>query len=289
MALHTDHTDEAFRSNSGDFWLEKGGTHEIRVSQLKAMYNAFLAAGGSNARSWAFASRVASSGVNYIGGFYDFAASANDFNPSTTHGVANTSYAAHFMLVQAVGAGGGDTTIRVTGTSINDLAVRTTGDTEDIVVDDAGAAGAYYETVKKWLGQVTIAKISGPDLLCNYGFCKYWDNANTDFNVNACEAVWLGGGNDNSPNILLRHHTDAGWTYNAGAAPTPPTAIADMNTDHVTEIQVRNDEEGAWKRTNLDVDVNGSASEGIIVEIFTNNNQTFSDGTFILRFGLQDP
>jgi hypothetical protein len=290
MSIHTDHTDEALRSNSGDVELEKDGANAIKASQMRQTYDAFVAAGGSNARSWAFKSRVNASGTNYIGGFYIFGASANDFNPSIPLGTANLSYAAHVLLVQAAGGGGGtDTTIRVTGTSITDLGVRTLSDTEDIIVDDAGAAGTYYETAKKFIGQVTIAKISGPDLLCNYGWCKYWDNANSDFNVTGVEATWLGGANDSTPNISLLHHKAEGWTYNAGGPPTPPAAIASMNGDHVTEIQVATNVEGAWKRVNLDTDVDGSGSEGTIIQIDTSVNRAFDIGTVVLRFGLQTP
>jgi hypothetical protein len=108
----------------GDVELEKDGANAIKASQMRQTYDAFVAAGGSNARSWAFKSRVNASGTNYIGGFYIFGASANDFNPSIPLGTANLSYAAHVLLVQAAGGGGGtDTTIRVTGTSITDLGV----------------------------------------------------------------------------------------------------------------------------------------------------------------------
>jgi len=234
--------------------------------------------------SWSFKSPSGASGTFYYGGYYIFGATDNDFNPSTTLGTANASYAAHAFLVQAAGASGGvDTVIRVTGTSITDAGVRTAADTEDLTVDDAGAAGTYYETSKKWIGQVTIAKQSGPDLLCNYGFCKYWDNHNTDFRLVGVEIVWLGGANDATPDFGIRHHKATGWTYNNGATPTPPAYVVDMNTDHNTEIQTVSGEDGAWKRDNLTESVNGASSEGIIFEVVTSANKAFDLGNILLK------
>ena len=241
---------------------------------------------GANAstRAFTFSSPSGGSGITYAGGHYRFGATDNDFNPSITFGTANIAYGDHLFIVCAAGGGGGtDTVIRITGTSITDEGVRTVSDTEDLTADDAGVAGAYYETPKKWLGQVTIAKQSGPDLLCNYGGTKYWDDNNENFKVEGIEATWLGGANDATPNLKLIHHKATGWTYNAGSTPTPPTAIATMNIDYVTEIQVSNGEEGAWKRTNLSTNVNGSDGEGTIIEIVTTANKTFEIGNILLR------
>ncbi|KKL65014.1 hypothetical protein LCGC14_2159230, partial [marine sediment metagenome] len=241
-------------------------------------------------KTWAFMSRDASSGTNYIGGFYKFGATDNDFNPSITFGTANVSYAAHFFLVQAAGASGGvDTVIRVTGTTINDQGTRATAVDIDITVDDAGSAGTYYETPEKWLGQVTIAKQSGPDLLCNYGFAKYWDNNNTDFRVTGVEATWLGAKNDAAPDIQLHHHKATGWTYNAASEPSPPAHIASMATDHNTEIAIATAQEGAWKRDNLSTDIMGSTNEGTLIELTTTTNRTYAIGNFLVRIVPQPP
>lgn len=238
----------------------------------------------ASTRAFTFSSPSGGSGITYSGGHYRFGATDNDFNPLITFGTANGAYGDHIFLVAAAGAGGGtDTVIRITGTSMLDDTTRTPGDTEDLTVDDAGAAGVYYETVKKWVGQVTIAKISGPDILCNYGGAKYWDDNNTDFIVIGVDVTWLGGANDGAANLILRHHKATGWTYNAGSVPTPPAAIADMNTDYVTEIDILNGEEGAWKQTNLAVNVNGASAEGLIIEVVTSANKAFEIGNFLVR------
>lgn len=234
--------------------------------------------------AWAFTSPSGSSGTFYWGGHYDLAGTDNDFNPAVNFGTANKAEGAHFFLVQAAGgAGGTDTVIRVTGTSMTDNGVRQAGDTEDIIVDDAGAANTYYETSKKWIGQISVEKQSGPDLLCNYGFVKYWDNNNTDFRLLGFEATWLSGATDAGVNISIIHHKATGWTYNNGAAATPPAAVYDMQTDYNTEYSTINGENGSWKRDNLDVVVNGGDGEGIILEVLTTANKTFELGNMTLR------
>ena len=248
-----------------------------------AAWGEFLSGDISSEKSWAFDSPAGATGTFYYGGYYFFGPVANDFNPAISPSTALASYAAHGLLVQAAGGGGGDTTVRFSGTSIDDLGTRTPGDTQDLVVSGAGAAGTYYETSKKWLGQVTITKIAGPDLLCNYGLCKYWDNNNNDFSLAGLEVTWLGGANDNNPDIRLRHHKAAGWTYNAGSPPTPPAAVASMVGDHVTGIRVVNGQNGAWKRSNLSTPVAGGTSEGTIWEIVTTANKAFEQGNIIMR------
>jgi hypothetical protein len=230
-------------------------------------------------KSWAFGSPSGTSGTFYTGGYYIFGGSSNDFDPSINFGTANSSYAAHVMFV--VGAVTVDElTLRVTGTSITDAGVRSAADTEDVVIPDATAADAYFETAKKWLGQVSIEVVSGTPKICNYGFCKYWDNNNTDMTLLGVEATWLAGATDATPNLSIIHHKATGWTYGVGGTPTPPYVVR-MNTDHVTEIQTINGEHGAWKRDNLSTVIDGNDSEGIVIEVFTSANKTFDVDTNI--------
>ncbi len=233
-------------------------------------------------KTWGFDSPSGSSGTFYFGGFYKFASSDNDFSPSTTFGTADSAYAAHFFVVM-----GDETvdvlTINVTGTSIWDNGTRTTNDNESILIPSSTAVNSYFETEKKWLGQVTINAVSGTPKTANYGFAKYWDNNNNNFRVLGLEATWLGGANDVSPDIKLLHHMATGWTFNSGSAPSPPAAVASMASDYSTEDNVKNNEEGAWKRDNLNEAIEGSGSEGMIIEIVTTANKAFEQGNFLLR------
>jgi len=236
---------------------------------------------GTTEKSWAFTSPSGSSGTFYVGGYYIFAGSDNDFSPSANFGTANLAYAAHLFVV--LGAATVDElTIRVTGTSITGNSSRIGGDTEDIVIPSGTNPNAYFETSKKWLGQVAIETISGTAKTCNYGFDKYWDNINTNFRVVGFEATFTGGANDATPDFIIRHHSENGWTFNGGAAPTPPAGIASMSADVAPERQIGNGVMGAWKRTNLDTFISGATNEGTIIEIITTSNKTIQFVNFIL-------
>lgn len=264
--------------NIGHIWYD-GSTLRGKASAPTGATDGVDILSTKSEKSWAFDSPSGAGATFYVGGFYDFAASDNDFNPVVNFGTANSSYAAHVFVVAASGAT--DTVITVTGTSITDAGTRTTSDTETLSLV-SGSANVYYETSKKFIGQVTLEKTAGTDRLCNYGWCKYWDNSNTDFTVTGLEVTWLAGGSDATADILLRHHTTTGWTYNAGSTPTPPTALSSLQGTHVTEHQLVNGEEGAWKRTGLSQAVLGSASEGTIWEVITSGARSFETGNIIM-------
>lgn len=231
--------------------------------------------------TWPFTSPAGVSGTFYFGGFYRWHGSA--FTPAggTNIGTANASYAAHVSVI--LGATSTDMVVRVTGTSIDDLGNRSTSDTEDLDTS-GGVSGSYYETDKKFLGQVSVTLQSGSGVTINCGFSKYWDNNNEMFKVHGVECLWLGGANDSAPNIEILHHKATGWTYGAGGTPTVPTALAAMATDHSTEDQVVNNQEGAWKRTNLNQIIAGQGNEGILFRVTTTANSTFDIGSIQLTF-----
>ena len=233
---------------------------------------------GKTEKSWSFTSPAGSSGIFYFGGFYQFHGSA--FTPAggTNVGTANSSYAAHALVV--LGASSANMVVRVTGTSISDLGVRAAADTEDIDTS-AGVSGSYFETSKKWIGQISYSLQSGSGVTINAGFAKYWDNNNLDFNIIGLEATWHGGANDGGANIELIYHNSAGWTYGAGGTPGR-TALVGMNADHVTEINIVNNERGAWKRTNLAQAVNADNADGVLWRVTTSANKAFELGNLLL-------
>ncbi len=233
-------------------------------------------------KSWTFTSPAGSSGVFYYGGFYEFAGSSNDFSSSINFGTINNAYGAHFFVVPC-SIPLNEITIFVNGTSIFDNGTRFTNDFEAITVPSGAAITTYYETTRKWLGQVSVEIASGTAKVMNYGYAKYWDNNNNNFTVIGLEAVWLGGANDAGADIELLYHKNSGWTCGNATAPSPPTAIARMTTDYVTEDNVKNNLNGAYKRDNLDIGVSGRNGEGIIIKITTTANKAFELGTFLLR------
>lgn len=240
-------------------------------------------------KSYNFNSPSGSSGIFYIAGFYDWpAADANldEGSLTVTHGAANISYAAHAGLVAAAAGAtdAGTVSIVVSGTSIDDDGTRSAADSETIVADiTAMSTNAYYETVKKWLGTITYTLTGAGGAATfnadfNYGFAKYEDFANQDFSVSSLECVGRAGANDTGFNIRLFHHNTADWTYSAAAFVPGPTAgdaseLANMNTTHSTEKNLNSGDPFAYKRVDLNTDVDGDNGEGVVVEITTGANR----------------
>jgi len=218
----------------------------------------------------------------YAAGYYDAPAADADLtqaNLTQTLGTANKSEAAHAFIV-ASGAGstdGSDLVITVTGISITDAGVRNASDSEVIVADaTAMSTDEYFETTKKWLGQVTytLSSTAGSTYAAtfNYGFCKYDDFGNRDFKVTDFEAVGLAGANDTDVDIILFHHSSTGWTYSAAAFVPGGTKICQLSTDHSDDDKLVVSEHFAYKRAALSTSVNGSDAEGVIALITSSAN-----------------
>ena len=232
-------------------------------------------------RSWGF--ETVNTGVAYIGGFYEFGSTDNDFSPSITFGHINRTIAAHFFIV--VGAVPvDDVSITVTGTSITDQAVRTAADSQVIVIPSGTAVNTYFETSKKWNGQISVETTGGTAVACNYGFTKYHDFNNQDFQVLGLEATWASEATGTTSDLALLHRKAEGWTFNGGAEPDPPIAIARRSTDHGVENGHRDNTQGAWKRVSLAVDIAGADSEGIIIEVISGNAGVGNQSFRILNF-----
>ena len=230
-------------------------------------------------RSYTFISRGAGiGGENFVGGYYDYSTTdSNLSNASTTQtlGTANVAYGAHAFCV-AGGAGstdGSDLVLTVSGTSFSG-GVRTPADSEVIVLDCVGAAtDQYFETTKKWIGQVvyTLSSTGGATFSFdfNYGLTKYDDWGNRSFVITDFEAVGFCDANDSGFDIQLLEHTDTGWTYAATGFVAGSSEIVGMNTDYSTEKNIAANQGFAYKRTGLSVPIDGTGSNGFVVRITT--------------------
>jgi hypothetical protein len=241
-----------------------------------------------------FTSQGIGAGTYHIAGFYNAPTADSNLTEASatqTLGAANVPYAAHVFLVAAaagVAAGGaGAVEIEVSGTSITDAGVRTTSDTEVIAADiTAMSTDAYYETTKKWIGQVTytLQNASGSTQTTfssdfNYGFAKYEDFGNRDFTVTEFEATGLAGATDGAFDVELLYHSSAGWTYHATAFVPGATAIYDFAVINSTESDLDANLPFAMKKTNLSTAVTGTGLEGVIIRITTGVNNTIEHMT----------
>ena len=236
-------------------------------------------------KSFSFSSPAGSSGIFYRGGNY-FApageAVLTNVSPTVTLGTANISYAMHaFAVAKGDGAtDGSDLVLTVTGASIDDEGNYNGSDTQVLVADALLATFAtdtYGETVKKWLGQttITLSSTGGGTFNCsfNYGYVKYEDLMNQALSLTGLEVSGFAGANDTGFNMRLLYHSPTGWTYNASAFVPGGTVLANQNTDHSTNSELRNGEPINYKRTDLNQDVDGANGEGLIIEITTTANK----------------
>lgn len=229
-------------------------------------------------KEYGFSTNGIGAGTYHIAGFYEAPAAdvtLNQGSTTQTYGTANNPYAAHPFIV-AGGAGTVDTGqvgLRVTGTSITDLGVRTASDT-DVITDDITTLSLndFLET-KKFLGTVTfeLYVVSGTpttySLDFNYGFAKYEDVGNRDFWVADIEVVGLAGANDTTFDVELLHHQATGWTYSATAFVPGSDMLAGFRDDMAPEANLATGESFAWKHTEINEFIHGNDSEGIVIRI----------------------
>jgi len=237
------------------------------------------------AKSYTMSTQGIGTGKFYSAGFYDAPvadANLNQGSLTQTYGAATGSPAAHAFIV-AGGAGSVDTGVvglRVTGTRIQDDGTRTTSYSEVLSADITTLSLNEYLEGAKFLGTMTfeLYVVSGAptaySLDFNYGFCKYEDFGNQDFTLRGLECVWYAGANDSSFDIELFHHSSSGWTYHASAFAVGGTLIAKLSTIHSTEHELIANKLGAFKRTSLSNTINGSASEGLVLQITTGTNNS---------------
>jgi hypothetical protein len=245
---------------------DKEGTGDL--AQLHNAVNSKLGGRASDgtlgrpaSKAWPFSS---DSSPDFVGGFYDFFSGDDDFSSPPNFGTTATAICAHLAIILG-GVATDELTLTVTGHSIADDGTETAADTENIVIPDGSAVDSYFQTTKRWSGVVVISVASGTAKDCNYGWVKYHTFSKQDFELTGVEVLWQSDSTDATSDIELLHHNATGWTYNAGAVPTPPTAIAAMATDYAVNATLRAGS-GAWERTISQL-VLGSAQEGILFRV----------------------
>ena len=258
----------------------------------------------SSFKSYAIA--PASSGITYVAGFYHGnSADANltQAAPTATHGSANEPTGARVFWVSggagSASGGSGTVTVVISGTSITDAGVRTGSDSEVLIADiTATALDEYSQTDKKWLGTITwtITCTGGCTHTTfsadgNIGHVKFEDFGNSGqlgFTVTDFEVVGQAGANDSGFDIDLVHHSCTGWTYAATGFVPGNGDIASLDTDYGAESDLTNGEFFAYKRSNLDTDVDTTAAckQGILIKIVTgaNNAIDFATAQIGVRF-----
>lgn len=274
-------------------------TGDISPQDLRDAVVTFAALAPSIPLNSSMTTQGLGSGTFFMMGYYDCPAADSNLtqgSPTQTYGTANASAAAHAVVV-AGGAGstnGVGLVLTVTGTSITDAGVRTTGDSE-VVVEDCTAvvADQYFETTKKWLGQVVYTLTSGGGATVfsfnfNYGFASYNDVNNTDFDLRSFTFEWLAGNDDSLFNIEIIKHEETGWVYSAAAFVPGPPLVYSLITDHSTDNSLINGKHGRWKRTGVMTSVIGSTAEGLIVRVTTsspNSIEWLNSGVGVLVTG----
>lgn len=280
------------RPPAGNFIIQLGYVvrSHATLGRIVAILNPELVtAGNPIAKSYSITTQGGfGSGDFWLAGFYDFpVADANLTQASTNiaYGTAANPYGAHASMITAA-AGSVDTgtvSMVVSGTSIDSSGTRITSDSETILADiTAATVDGYYETSKKWLGTVTYTlTITGGapttySLDFNYGYSKYDDFGNSNFELSSFEMVGEAGGADASFEIVLYHHSATGWTYHATAFEPGNSQIASTATDLGGDDNLANGIPFAYKRTNLAHQIIGSDSEGFIIRISTTSNNAIS-------------
>lgn len=284
--FRTDATPESAVTGSiGDMAVDGTGGVLYFKQSGSASNTGWQAVGGTPTYKSYSLSNPGNSGTFYVGGHYAYdAADANltiGGAVTQTFGTAGEAHGSHAFCV-AAGAGGADLVLTVTGVSITDAGVKNDTDSEIIVADaDAATTDEYFETSKKWLGQITYTLTGAAGSFdFNYGFVKYEDFGNRDFTITDFEGTGECRANETGLNIELLYHEATAFIYDAAAFIPNQTALISLATDYGTNNDVANGDGFAYKRTGLTTAVNGDSGEGLIIRVTTAVNNSINDASF---------
>ena len=239
-------------------------------------------------------SDLGSSGTYYCGGFYDAPASSATLTiggtVTQTYGTATYMKSARVFVVTA-GASAGATVLTVTGVSISDAGVKNDADSEVLIADcSTCGASSFYQTTKKWLGQITLTLSGGVGtnaLTFNYGFCREKSITSRNFTITSFIVQLQGGASESGFDTQLMHHKATGWTYSAAAFVPGTGYIVSSANDLGTNVTWANGVYASYKRTGLTTAIAGATGgEGFIVKVKTSNNNTIKYGYARIGFTL---
>lgn len=201
------------------------------------------------------------------------------------YGTAGDMTGAHLFIVPD-GPASDACVLTVTGVSITDGAVRNDTDSEVLVADGtAMVANTYYQTTKKWLGQVTIT-ITGTASAAtnfNYGFIKYEDFGNRNYTLTDIEFTGLSGANETGFHLEVLHVNSSSFTYSADAFdPFANPFVSSANEYSATNNNFSTGNGFSYKRSGLTEEVDGANNEGVIVQITTQVNNSIQFATLQL-------
>lgn len=254
---------------------------------------------GGQEKDITYSYRSGALGTHYVGGFYQApAADANltQASSTVTYGSASAGAKGAHAFVVAGGAGSvdaGTVSIVVSGTSYDpDTATRITSDAETIVADITSmATNAYYETSRKWLGQITytLTPAGGATTYSadfNYGFANPEENEGVDFTVVSMHCQIDGEATDTGLDIELLHHKPTGWTYSAAAFVPGDGPIARCTTDLSTDCKIIGGEYFNYQNKSMSTLVDATNGEGVVIRVTTGANNSI--GIMTCHIGVVD-
>jgi hypothetical protein len=235
--------------------------------------------------------------THYVAGFYDWDSAGVTLTQASlthTHGTAGEARAAHAGAVfEAAGTcPDGKVGLRVQGTVDDEEGTQTASQYGIITTDiTTVTADQMLETSEKFSGQVTYelyvteGSPTTYSLTFNHGFSKYEDMANRDFTIQNFEAVWEGGSTDSGMDIVVLHHKETGWSYSLAGFTAGNGYVVKRSIDQAVDGDVENNTYGAYKRVNVNQFIEGSASEGIVIQVKTTSINSIADmGIHVLAY-----
>lgn len=251
--------------------------------------------GFQSMQAWSFSNNNIS-GTHYIAGGYPYSSATEivltQGGATATLGSAGNDepHGAHvYVVCKGDGANtSGNLVLTVIGSSITDAGVYVGSDSEDVLADAllaTCATDAYFETVKKWVGEITFTLSSSGGSSFNWsgnvGFSAYADSFNNDFTISGFECRGQAGASTTLDIELLHHPADgSGWTYSASSFVAGNSAIARMSTEYEGgEIDLTSGKEFNFKRTGLSAVVSGSTSGGYLIRVTTGANNAVNHMT----------